>query len=378
MVTAADLKKQVGQLFLVGFEGLQVPSDFEHAIREYHLGGTIYFKRNVESPVQLAMLSNQLQFECRSKDLSPLLIAIDHEGGKVDRLSPPFTHFPGMDLVGEIGSPKLAFHVGLAMGKELEAIGVNVDFAPVADVLTNPQNPIMAGRAFSSDPEMCAKMGSGVCRGLQKSGVAAVAKHFPGHGDTSEDSHLTLPSVERTLAESEAIEFVPFRRLIRSRVEGVMTAHILNRKLDPDFPATLSPKIINDILRAQLRFQKVVFSDDMEMKAISDNYGVEDSAVLAIKAGCDILIYRGDSGFPVAAYEAIIKAVEDRKLSKERIEISVQRILNLKKTYTQNLKPIEMAQLEKKIGLPEHQALAQAILKKELPKSLFEENTEEP
>jgi len=377
MVTSADLKKQVGQLFLVGFDGLTVPSEFDQAIKEFNMGGTLYFKRNVESPVQLAMLSNQLQFECRSKDSSPLLIAIDHEGGKVDRLSPPFTHFPEMALVGEMNSPKLAFHVGLAMGKELEAFGVNVDFAPVADVLTNPDNPIMAGRAFSSDPEICAKMGSGVCRGLQKSGVAAVAKHFPGHGDTSEDSHLTLPSVERTLEESEKIEFLPFRRLIRSRVEGVMTAHIVNRKLDPDFPATLSPKIINDILRAQLRFQKVVFSDDMEMKAISDNYGAEESAVLALQAGCDMLIYRGDSGFPVAAYEAIIKAVENRKLSKERIEISAQRILNLKKAYTQNLKPIEMSQLEKKIGLPEHKALAEAILKKEMPKLLLQDSAEE-
>lgn len=376
MAPLADLKKQIGQLFLVGFDGLTVPSDFKKTIQEFNLGSTIYFKRNAESPVQLAMLSNSLQFDCRNKDAPPLLISIDHEGGKVDRLSPPFTHFPAMDHVGEIGSPKLAFHLGLSMGRELEAIGVNVDFAPVADVLTNPSNPIMAGRAFSSDPEVCAKMGSGICRGLQKSGVAAVAKHFPGHGDTSEDSHLTLPYVNRTVQESEDIEFIPFRRLIRSRVEGVMTAHIINKSLDPDLPATLSPKIINDILRAQLRFQKVVFSDDMEMKAIADNYGVEESAVMAIQAGCDILIYRGDTGFHVKAYEALIKAVEQKKISKERIEVSVQRVLNLKKSFALQSKPIEMASLEKKIGLAEHKALAEAIAKKEMPKFLEEESEE--
>jgi len=370
MATSGDIRKQIGQLFLVGFDGYTVPSDFKKAIQEFNIGGTIYFRRNAESPVQLAMLSNSLQFECRLKDSPPLLISIDHEGGKVNRLSPPFTQFPGMDLLGEIGSPKLAFHLGLAMGEELAAIGVNVDFAPVADVLTNPKNPIMAGRAFSSDPEMCAKMGSGVCRGLQKAGVAAVAKHFPGHGDTSEDSHLTLPFVDRNLEDCEKIEFIPFRRLIRSRVEAIMTAHLINKSLDPDLPATLSPKIINDVLRAQLRFQKLVFSDDMEMKAIADNYGVEESAIMAIQAGCDMLIYRGDAGFPVAAYEALVKAVETKKISKERIEVSAQRILNLKKSYATRQRPLEMAQLEKKIGTPEHLALAQAIAKKEMPQFL--------
>lgn len=371
----SELRQQIGQLFLVGFDGLTVPEDFKKAIQEFNLGGTIYFKRNAESPVQLAMLSNQLQWECRSKESPQLLISIDHEGGKVNRLSAPFTQFPGMDLVGEMGSPKLAFHVGLAMGEELNAIGVNVNFAPVADVLTNPANPIMAGRSFSSDPEVCAKMGSGICRGLQKSKVAAVAKHFPGHGDTSEDSHLTLPTVDRTKEDCEKIEFIPFRRLIRSRVEAVMTAHLINKSLDPDRPATLSPLIINDLLRAQLRFQKLVFSDDMEMKAIADNYGIEESAVLAIQAGCDMLIYRGDQGFPVAAYEALVKAVEEKRISKERIEVSVQRILNLKKVYANQIKPLEMSQLEKRIGTPEHLALAEAISKKEMPK--FLEGSEE-
>lgn len=374
-MTLSELRQQIGQLFLVGFDGRTVPEDFKKAIQEFNLGGTIYFKRNAESPVQLAMLSNQLQWECRSKESPQLLISIDHEGGKVNRLSAPFTQFPGMDLVGEMGSPKLAFHVGLAMGEELSAIGVNVNFAPVADVLTNPANPIMAGRSFSSNPEVCAKMGSGICRGLQKSKVVAVAKHFPGHGDTSEDSHLTLPTVDRTKEDCEKIEFIPFRRLIRSRVEAVMTAHLINKSLDPDRPATLSPLIINDLLRAQLRFQKLVFSDDMEMKAIADNYGIEESAVLAIQAGCDMLIYRGDQGFPVAAYEALVKAVEEKRISKERIEVSVQRILNLKKVYANQIKPLEMSQLEKRIGTPEHLALAEAILKKEMPK--FLEGSEE-
>jgi len=370
-----EIRKQIGQLFLVGFEGHTVPDDFKKAIQEFNLGGTIYFKRNAESPVQLALLSNSLQWDCRLKDSPPLLISIDHEGGKVNRLSAPFTQFPGMDLVGELGSPKLAFHVGLAMGEELSAIGVNVNFAPVADVLTNPSNPIMSGRTFSSDPEVCAKMGSGVCRGLQKSGVAAVAKHFPGHGDTTEDSHLMLPSVDRTKEDCEKIEFVPFRRLIRSRVEAVMTAHIVNKSLDPDRPATLSPLIINDILRAQLRFQKVVFSDDMEMKAIADHYGAEEAAVLAVKAGCDVLIYRGDKGVPVGAIEAVVKAVESKKISRSQVEASVDRILACKKNYAFLQEPIDVTQAGTFIGLSEHVRLATAIENREkLPELGGEDN----
>ncbi len=173
------------------------------AIQEYNLGGTIYFKRNVQSPAQLAELSNELQFSCRLKESPHLFISIDHEGGKVNRLVKPFTKFPGNDYLGELGSPKIGFDFGSVLGKELKAIGVNVNYAPVVDVNTNPNSPIIKTRSFSSDPEVCARLGSAVSRGLQKAGVIAVAKHFPGHGDTKEDSHLTLPKVTKTIEELE-------------------------------------------------------------------------------------------------------------------------------------------------------------------------------
>jgi beta-N-acetylhexosaminidase len=360
-----DLKTLVGQLFLVGFDGLSVPSEFKSAIQEHKIGGTIYFKRNFQSPAQLAELSNELQFTCRHSSSPFLFISIDHEGGKVNRLVNSFTKFPGNENLGEINSPKMGFQFGAIIAKELKAVGINLNFAPVVDVNTNPDNPVMKGRMFSSDPEVCGKMGSAVCRGIQKMGVAAVAKHFPGHGDTKVDSHFDLPRIDKSLKELEKVELIPFKRMVRSRVEGIMTAHILNAALDPDYPATLSEKTIQPLLRQGMRFSKIIFSDDMEMKAITDHYGEADAAVLAVRAGCDVLIYRGDNGIPVAAMEAIIKAVESKKISRAQIEASVERILSCKKNYAVQTEPVDVTKVGQFVGIPEHVKLAEMILNKE-------------
>ncbi len=377
MAVTADkknIKSLVGQMFLVGFNGYSVPNEFKQFMQDWNLGGTIYFKRNVQSPAQLAELSNEVQFLCRGKDQPPMFISIDHEGGKVNRLVKPFTKFPGNDYLGDLGSPKVGFEFGVVLGKELKAVGINVNYAPVVDVNTNPNSPIIKGRAFSSDPQVCANLGSSVCRGIQKMLVMAVAKHFPGHGDTKEDSHLSLPRVNKTLDELEACELIPFRRVVRSRVEGIMTAHIMNAALDPELPATLSEKTITGILRNNLCFSRIVFSDDMEMKAITDNYGAEQAAVLAVNAGCDVLIYRGDNGLPVSAMEAVIKAVEDNQIPVEKIERAVERIMAAKKVYCDAKRPVDVTEVGKSIGLPEHFQLADIITKKELPKGGTDEN----
>lgn len=374
MATPRDIKSLVGQMFVVGFNGHSVPPEFKKSVVEFNLGGVIYFRRNVQSPAQIAELSNELQFSCRAKDAAPLFISIDHEGGKVDRLMKPFTKFPSQDHLGDLGSPKVGFEFGQVLGRELKAVGVNIDFAPVVDVNSNPDNPIIGSRSFSDDPEMCGKMGSAVCRGIQKMGVLAVAKHFPGHGDTTEDSHLTLPKVDRTLAQLNELELIPFRRVIRSRVGGVMTAHILNPNLDPDFPATLS-KPTMDILRNDLRFNRILFSDDMEMNAITDNYGAEEAAVLAVLAGCDMLIYRGDKGFPVGPAEAIIKAVESKKIPFDLLEKAAARIKEGKQLYAESRK-LDVTEVTKNIGLPEHTVLADIITKKELPPNFKETDFE--
>lgn len=368
-----QLKSAVGQMFLVGFDGYSVPNDFRKALQDYGLGGTIYFKRNVNSPAQLAELSNEVQFTCRPKEVPPLFISIDHEGGKVNRLVKPFTKFPGNDYLGELNSPKIGFEFGAVLGKELKAVGINVNFAPVIDVLTNPNNPIMKTRCFSDDPEIVAKLGSAVCRGIQKMGVIAVAKHFPGHGDTKEDSHLSLPRIDKKREDMENIELLPFRRVARSRVEGVMTAHILNASLDAEYPATLSEKTIEGLLRNEVRFSRLVFTDDMEMKAITDHYGAEEAAVLAVNAGCDILIYKGDAGVPVSCIEAVIKAAEEGRIAMAKIERALGRIAQAKKAYCEMRRPIDVTEVGKHIGLPEHFQLADVITRKELPKDTVED-----
>lgn len=373
MANSKDIKSLVGQMFLVGFDGYSVPADFKKAITEYGLGSTIYFKQNIQSPAQVAELSNELQFSCRPKTAPPLFISVDQEGGRVARLPAPFTKFPSLDHLGELGSPKIGFEFGQVLAKELKAVGINIDFAPVVDVNSNPSNPIIGDRAFSADPEVCGKMGSAVSRGIQKMGVMAVAKHFPGHGDTTEDSHLTLPKVDRTYDQLNALELIPFRRVIRSRVGGVMTAHILNPALDADYPATMSKPTL-DLLRNDLRFTRLIFSDDMEMNAVSENYGPEEAAILAIKAGCDILIYRGvERGFPIGPFEAILKAIESKDIPLALIEKAVARVQEGKQLYAVANKPIDVTRVTESIGLPEHAVIADIMTKKELPPN-FKEN----
>ncbi len=367
MASKSDLKQKVGQLFIVGFDGYSVPSDFKDFVKEYHLGGTIYFKRNVQSPAQIAELSNELQFGCRPSGCPPLFISIDHEGGKVNRLVKPFTKFPGNDYLGDLGSPKIAFDFGTVLGKELKAVGININYAPVVDVNSNPNSPVIKNRAFSSDPELCGKMGSAVCRGIQKMGVMAVAKHFPGHGDTKEDSHYLMARTEKTLEQLEALELIPFKRVIRSRVEAIMTAHIMNPNLDPDYPATMSKKTIDGLLRTEMRYNKLVISDDLEMKAIADHYGADEAAVLSIAAGCDLLIYRGDTGLPVNQIEAISKALESGEIPMDQLDKALARINAAKKVYAEQKNPVDVTQVGKQIGLPEHFQLADVITKKELP-----------
>jgi beta-N-acetylhexosaminidase len=361
------LKKKIGQLFILGFEGYSVPPEFRKFIAEYHLGGVIYFKRNVQSPKQIAELSNELQFSCRPKECPGLFVSIDHEGGKVNRLSKPFTKFAGNDHLGDLGSAKIAFDFGQVLAKELKSVGININYAPVVDVNSNPDSPVIKDRAFSNDPELCGKMGSAVSRGIQKGGVMAVAKHFPGHGDTKEDSHYALARVDKSIEELEKLELIPFRRVIRSRVEAIMTAHILNPKLDPEFPATLSEATINGLLRTELRFSRLVISDDLEMKAISDHYGAEDAAVKSIKAGCDLLIYRGDNGLPLAQIEAIEKAIESGEIPMETFEKALKRIESAKAVYAAQSHPVDLGEVDNQIGLPAHGQLAEVILRKELP-----------
>lgn len=347
------ISKMVGQLFIIGFEGKTPSKEVESFIQKNSIGGICYFGHNVESPEQLANLSNYLQG--LSPDM-PLFVTIDQEGGLVSRLGPPFCEIPSPGQL-EKSSPTEVFEMMQIMGAEMKAIGINWDFAPVCDVNSNPENPIIGrfNRAYSSDVETVERLASGAVRGLQKSGVIACAKHFPGHGDTTADSHLTLPVIEHSYERLNDVELKPFRRVIRSGVETVMTAHVLYTAIDDAYPATLSKTIIQEMLRKECRFNGVIVSDDMLMKGITEHYPNEQAVVLAVQAGIDQLLYCMNFDAQERAFEALVKAVIDKEIPLYKIEESIKRAHQLKKKYIgEKYQPVDPKKAKEIVGCEAH------------------------
>ncbi len=346
--------RQLGQLFLLGFEGIEPSAHIIRMIGDYGIGGVILFSRNIQDPEQTARLIESLQ----DASDTPLFIGIDEEGGRVSRLPPPFTAYPGNRAVGLAGSAEMAYDFGRALAEELSAVGINLDFAPVLDVDTHPDNPVIGTRAFGDDPEQVAALGCALIGGLQEKGVIACGKHFPGHGDTALDSHHDLPQVPHDRARLEKIELVPFRRAIAAGVETLMTAHVLYAGIDPDRPATLSPRLIQGLLREELGFNGVVFSDDLEMKAVAAPWGIEASCVLALQAGVVVLIVCHDPIAQEKGLRAVMRAAELGDLPRERIDAALGRILDLKRRRLAEPFRTEPAAIRKHVGSPAHRQLA--------------------
>jgi len=351
-------REQIGQLFMVGFLGTSVTPDLAAFIKKYKPGGVILFSRNLESVGQMVDLTNDLQ-ACSPH--SPLLISIDQEGGRVSRLPKGFTIFPPCDLLGRCNSSELAYAAAATIAKELRAVGVNMNMAPVLDVNSNPDNPVIGDRAFGTNPDVVCELGLATATGLQDNKVVACGKHFPGHGDTSVDSHEALPVVEASRERLEAIEFPPFRRAVAQNVASMMTAHVLYRSLDPELPATLSPAIITKFLRQELQYDGVVLTDDLEMRAIIDHYGIEDAAVRAVLAGCDVLLICKDRDREAAAFEAVEQAMEAGTISPERLDLSVARIARLKNRFVAPYKPVTISDAKLVAGCRTHKALLHSI-----------------
>jgi len=326
--------RAVGQRFMVGFDGHTASPDVKHMIRDLGVGHVILFARNVAEPEQVADLVRELQSVAREArhDL-PLLVAVDQEGGRVARLREPWTLWPPQRAIGRVGSDDLARRMGAALALELKACGIRCDFAPVVDVDSNPKNPIIGDRSFGDDPDLVGRLGAALIQGLQDGGVAACAKHFPGHGDTDVDSHLALPVVEHSRSRLEEVELPPFRKAIEAGVATIMTAHVVVRELDPDVPATLSPAIIDRLLRKQLGFQGVIVSDDLEMKAVAAHWGPADAALRAVRAGCDILPVCASPDAQVEAIEGIVRAVESEELRFTEMDAAGRRIVALKERF---------------------------------------------
>lgn len=325
------LEEKIGQMFIVGFDGLTLPEELKTLIKEGKIGGVIYFKRNVKDHLQLLNLSNSIQ---NASKKVPLFIAIDQEGGRVSRLSEPFTQFPSAKVVGSYNCEEIAFNFGKNIAKELKSVGINLNFAPVMDIDSNPENPVIGDRAFGNTPQLVSKIGISVIKGFQSEGIMATAKHFPGHGDTFLDSHFALPIVEHDIKRLYEIEMQPFLNAVKAKVDLIMTAHVLYTKLDDKYPATLSKKIISKILREEFQYDGVVITDDLEMKAVYSQFGIEKSTLLAVKAGVDIiLICGGNLDNYKIAYNTLKEAVYLGEILEERIEESFQRILKLKENY---------------------------------------------
>lgn len=361
---------RIGQLFLIGVEGKSLSSDEKRFIVQNNIGGVVLFGRNFESPRQLFDLCAEIQsLHSQMKDKVPLLIGVDMEGGRVARLKVPFTQWPPMAKLGQIDSTSLAFRVAHDMGVELKSVGINLNFAPCVDVLTNPNNKVIGDRSLGSDPEEVSKMASALGRGFIKSGIIACAKHFPGHGNTLVDSHEDLPVEEMTLTEIEAGALLPFKKIFRARLEMVMTAHILFKNIDSEWPVTLSEKFLKHFLREQLRYRGLVISDDLDMKALTKLHSVEAIAVRALQAGCNLLLYCNEPSSPPKALAACQKAFEAGELSPSEIEESLKKVLQLKKEKLSQ-PAVSFDEAAKLIGHPSHLQIAKAVADGKVPDDL--------
>lgn len=324
-----ELHFAVGQLFLGGFMGEEPSQEFKELAKDGIVGGAILFRRNIVNVEQAATFARQL---LALPAPSQLMLAIDQEGGRVQRLLSPFPELPPMRKFGEAKKKTLILRAGRLIGECLALVGFQQNYAPVLDVDSNPANPVIGDRSFSRDPATVARMGAAYIEGLQSTGIAACGKHFPGHGDTSEDSHLALPTLPHDRARLDEIELVPFRAAVRAGVSAIMTAHIMFPAFDSENPATLSPRVLG-ILREELGFEGVIVSDDLEMKAIADHYGIADAAVRSIRAGCDQLLVCHHPALLADAHRAIVDAVERGILDRGRVLEAAERVRVLKEAH---------------------------------------------
>ncbi len=358
-----DVRRSVGRLAIVGFAGQTVPVELREIAREFDLGGVIYFARNFAQPTEPAQVKD-LSRECSALTQAwPLWISVDQEGGRVARLKRPFTEWPPMITLGRSGDDQLTVRFARAMADELRAVGVNLDYTPVLDVHTNPKNPVIGDRALSEKADVAARLGALMITTLQGGGVAACGKHFPGHGDTSTDSHFELPLVEQSPERLQEVELVPFRAAVAADVACIMTAHVLVPALDEARPATLSPVIVDGLLKKTLGYRGVVISDDLGMKAISDSTGLGEAMVLSLLAGCDaVLLCNQTPDEQVGALEAVVKAIETGRVPMARLEDALARQERVKHQFLGGGRQSQIPSMSR-IGCEEHQTLADMMTK---------------
>ena len=324
-----SLEQKVGQLMMVGFGGRTMGPEISRLLLDRHIGSVALYSRNISNTKQLAKLVRDIR-KTMHQEIQPF-VAIDQEGGNVVRVRTDVTVLPGAMALGATRDPVLAYLAGQANAVDLGLLGIDMNLAPVLDVNRNPANPVINIRAFGDHPKLVAKIGVWFILGQQQAGLASVAKHFPGHGDTAHDSHFSLPVTNESLEQLRGIALLPFREAIDAGLDAVMTAHVRVPAVDDsDTPASLSKKVISGLLRGEMAYDGLVITDDLEMRAIAERMTAGEAAVRAILAGADVIMVIWTPSKKHQVFEALIAAVKDGRISESRIDESVRRILRLK------------------------------------------------
>jgi beta-N-acetylhexosaminidase len=351
--STADRTRRAGQRVVMGIAGTRVTEEERRLIREVCPGGFVLFGRNVEEPRQVLELNQELA-SLVPKDVPPLR-TVDQEGGRVQRVREPATRWPPMRHVGNVADLELTRAVGAAIGREVRALGFDLDFAPVADVDSNPANPVIGDRSFGRESWAVARHVWAFIHGMQGEGCIACAKHFPGHGDTSVDSHLDLPVVEKDPPDLDAVELPPFEAAIRAQVGSVMTAHVLFPTLDEKRPATMSPRIVRALLRERFGYGGVIFSDDMEMKAVRGRYPLEMQLREATDAGVDSFLFCKEPALVLEGFETLVRLQEEDKGQQDAAIDSARRWHTLRERFLKGAPPRPGLDV---LGCPAHTDLA--------------------
>jgi beta-N-acetylhexosaminidase len=348
IMDSSEIDSCIGQLFMIGMPGLSLDEGTESLIRQYNVGGIVLFKRNIDNPVQVAELCKSIQAASLRYHDTPMFIAIDQEGGAVARLKKPFTIFPGNETIGESKSPEKAVkQFASVTAKEMRMVGLNMDLAPVMDVKCGVPDRHLKSRIFSDDPEKVGLLGGVVIEILQKKGVMAVAKHFPGLGLANFDPHQGNVTIKYESTAVQKGQVAPFKRAVKKDVAGVMTSHAIYPDIDSDHPGTLSYKILTGILREKLKYKGLILTDDLEMGAISKTVGVAEGAYKSIMAGADILLICENQGNVIEGIELLRKKLFENELTMERIMTSITRIKDSKRHYLGKQKMISISGIRK-------------------------------
>ncbi|KOR89841.1 beta-N-acetylhexosaminidase [Paenibacillus solani] len=346
LMSSMTVQEKIGQLVLVGIEGTAMDDTSLKLIKDYHVGGFIFFKDNITSTQQSVKLFNELK-HANAANPVPLWLSIDEEGGRVTRFPEEYVKLPSSGKVGGYKNQELTKRVGGLIAEKVSGLGLNMVFAPVLDINSNPNNPVIGDRSFGTNADAVSEQGIASMKGIQENGVVPVVKHFPGHGDTSVDSHLGLPVVEHDLKRLHELELVPFQQAINEGADVVMVAHLLMKSIDPDTPSSYSKPVINDLLRDEMGFKGVVITDDMTMGAVSGNTDVGEASVKSILAGSNIVLIGHEYDMEIGVIQALTDAVEEGVISEEMLNDRVKTTLLLKQKYQVKDEPVKTPDVER-------------------------------